>query len=356
MDKLGKNICNNIKIAAIAATVPSKFISTDSLKPELGEETIEKFKKMTGILGHHSAIHEQTASDLCFAAAEEIIKKRNISREDIGALVFVTQNPDYNSPATACVLHYRLGLSKHCIAFDVNLGCSGYVNGINLAASLMSTSDMKYALLLAGDTCAKERSKKVKLNLDNSFKLLFGDAGTATLLERREEAAPIYASMRTDGSGFKAIIRPYNQWRNPDLPEKKIMDDIAVFNFTIAEVPKILKEFMAERGTTPNDYDDLVLHQANLYILKQIAKRTGFPIEKMPISLDLYGNTSSASIPLTLVKKYGEINDGRTIRPLMCGFGIGLSWGVVSAELNADDILPVIHTDEFFDDGFGAQE
>ena len=155
MDKLGKNICNNIKIAAIAATVPSKFISTDSLKPELGEETIEKFKKMTGILGHHSAIHEQTASDLCFAAAEEIIKKRNISREDIGALVFVTQNPDYNSPATACVLHYRLGLSKHCIAFDVNLGCSGYVNGINLAASLMSTSDMKYALLLAGDTCAK---------------------------------------------------------------------------------------------------------------------------------------------------------------------------------------------------------
>ncbi|WP_279010313.1 3-oxoacyl-ACP synthase III family protein [Synergistes jonesii] len=350
------NRIKDIKISAVTATVPLQYIPTDSCKPDLGEETIEKFKKMSGILGHYLAVNSQTASDLCFAAAKEIIYKKNIRIEDIGALIFVTQTPDYNVPATSCVLHYRLGLSKDCIAFDVNLGCSGYVNGINILSSIISCSNIKYALLLAGDTQAKEKSRKIKLNVDNSFKLLFGDAGTATLLERCDGAAPIDAVMRTDGSGFRNIIRPYNQWRNPDMPEKKIMDDIAVFNFTIAEVPKILKEFMAEHGTTPNDYDDLVLHQANFYILKQIAKRTGFSIEKMPISLDLYGNTSSASIPLTLVKKYGEINDGRMIRPLMCGFGVGLSWGVVSAEVNVDDILPVIHSDEFFDDGFGAQE
>ncbi|WP_281678947.1 3-oxoacyl-ACP synthase III family protein [Synergistes jonesii] len=351
-----KNITKNIKISAITAAVPSDFKYTDDYISELGDETILKFKKMTGINGRRTAKFEQTASDLCFAAAKEIIYKKNIRIDDIGALIFVTQTPDYNVPATSCVLHYRLGLPKDCIAFDVNLGCSGYVNGINILSSIMSCSNIKYALLLAGDTQAKEKSREIKLNVDNSFKLLFGDAGTATLLECFDGAAPIYAAMRTDGSGFKNIIRPYNQWRNPDMPEKKIMDDIAVFNFTIAEVPKILKEFMAELGTAPNDYDDLVLHQANFYILKQIAKRTGFPIEKMPISLDLYGNTSSASIPLTLVKKYGEINDGRMIQPLMCGFGVGLSWGVVSAEVNVDDILPVIHSDEFFDDGFGVQE
>ena len=281
---------------------------------------------MTGILGHHLAMDRQTASDLCYAAAVKIIQEKHISLEDIGAIVLVTQNPDYNVPATACVLHYRLGLSKDCIAFDVNLGCSGYVNGINIIASIIANSNIKYALLLAGDTQAKERSKKVKI-----------------------------ASMRTDGSGFKAIIRPYNEWRNPDMPEKKIMDDIAVFNFTIAEVPKILKEFMQIHETTPDSYDDLVLHQANQYILQQITKKAGFSQSKMAISLDRYGNTSSASIPLTLVKKYGEYSEDKEIHPLMCGFGIGLSWGVVSASINTADILPVIHYDEYFDDGFSNE-
>ncbi len=350
------NHFKSIKISAVAAAAPSMYIQTDSYKAELGADTIEKFKKMTGILGHHLAVDRQTVSDLCFAAAREIIQKKKIEVEDIGALILVTQNPDYNVPATACVLHHRLGLHKDCIAFDVNLGCSGYVNGLNIAAALMNTSNIKYILLLAGDTSAKEKSRKRKVNVDNSFKLLFGDAGTATLLERREDAAPIYASMRTDGSGFKAIIRPYNEWRNPDMPEKKIMDDIAVFNFTIAEVPKILKEFMDEHGTTPDDYDDLVLHQANRYILKQIAKRSGFSMDKVPLSLDTFGNTSSASIPLTLVKKYGTSGDNGIINPLMCGFGIGLSWGVVSAPIAIEDIFPVIYNDEYFDDGFGEQE
>lgn len=349
------NSFDGIKISAIAAAVPSQYISTDSYKSDLGEDTIKKFQNMTGILGHHLAMDRQTASDLCYAAAVKIIQEKHISLEDIGAIVLVTQNPDYNVPATACVLHYRLGLSKDCIAFDVNLGCSGYVNGINIIASIIANSNIKYALLLAGDTQAKERSKKVKINTNNSFKLLFGDAGTATLLERYEGAAPIYASMRTDGSGFKAIIRPYNEWRNPDMPEKKIMDDIAVFNFTIAEVPKILKEFMQIHETTPDSYDDLVLHQANQYILKQITKKAGFPPSKMAISLDRYGNTSSASIPLTLVKKYGEYSEDKEIHPLMCGFGIGLSWGVVSASINTADILPVIHYDEYFDDGFSNE-
>ena len=251
----------------------------------------------------------------------------------------------------------RLGLPKDCIAFDVNLGCSGFVNGINIVSSLLHNSNIKYGLLLAGDTSVREKSRHVSLNTNNSFKLLFGDAGTATLLERDDyESNKIISSMRTDGNGFKAIIRPFNEWRNPDMPEKKMMDDIAVFNFTIAEVPTMIKNFMAEEGTSPADYDDLVLHQANLYILKQIAKRTGFAMEKVPVSLDMYGNTSSGSIPLTLVKKYGDADEDRKIRALMCGFGIGLSWGIVSTEICIKNILPVTISDEYFVDGFGVEK
>lgn len=347
-----RNVTNNVKISAISAAVSSRYVATDFFKKELGDDTIEKFKKMTGVLGHHAVEFDQTASDLCFAAAEKIITEKGISREDIGMLVLVTQSPDYNAPATACVLQMRLGLPKDCIAFDVNLGCSGYVNGINIVSALMSNSNMKYALLLAGDTNARERSRKVRVNTENSFKLLFGDAGTATLLERTADAPAIVSSMRTDGTGFRAIIRPFNEWRNPDMPEKKIMDDVAVFNFTISEVPSMIKEFMLNEETSPENYDDLVMHQANLYVLKQIAKRTGFPMSKVPYSLDKYGNTSSASIPITLVNKYGDIQEDRLVNPLLCGFGIGLSWGCVTTAINEKDILPIIINDDIFKDGY----
>ena len=352
-----RNVTENIKISAIAAAAPSDFKYTDDYISELGDETIMKFKKMTGINGRHAARFEQTSSDLCFAAAKKILEEKHIPLEEIGILVFVTQCPDYNVPATACVLQMRLGLPKDCIAFDVNLGCSGFVNGINIVSSLLHNSNIKYGLLLAGDTSVREKSRHVSLNTNNSFKLLFGDAGTATLLERDDyESNKIISSMRTDGNGFKAIIRPFNEWRNPDMPEKKMMDDIAVFNFTIAEVPTMIKNFMAEEGTSPADYDDLVLHQANLYILKQIAKRTGFAMEKVPVSLDMYGNTSSGSIPLTLVKKYGDADEDRKIRALMCGFGIGLSWGIVSTEICIKNILPVTISDDYFVDGFGVEK
>lgn len=348
MDRLIKSSFENIKIAGIASAVSNKWTSIDSFYGEIGEQTVEKFKKTTGVMGRYDAGPKQCTSDFCYISADSLLKDKRINPDEIGALVFVSQTPDYNIPATACVIHDRLGLSKNCIAFDVNLGCSGYVYGINIVASLMTNSNIDKALLLVGDTSAKKKNKLTK-DTENSFNMLFGDSGSCTLISK-EPAKTINTVLCTDGSGYKAIINIRNTWRHPES-NKKIMDDVAVFNFTISEVPKTIRDFMDITSTKPDDYDCLVPHQANLFVLKQLAKRTGFPIDKILVSIDKFGNTSSSSIPITLVKHYGEKRSNETIKTLMSGFGVGLSWGVMSAQINVNDILPLVHTDEYFDDG-----
>ena len=348
----------NIKISAIAAAVSNDWTSLIDSSDE-DPSVIKKFIKKTGVEGRYNAGVKQTTSDFCYAAAKKIIEEKNIDKSKIGILVFVTQTPDYGIPATACVLQARLGLPKDCLAFDVNLGCSGFTYGLNIVSSLLKNSNAEMALLLCGDTSAKEKSSSVKVKTTHSASMLFGDSGTATLVIKDTQCKPIKMISKTDGSGFKAIIAPYGQWRNPTAPiEKKCttMDDVAVFNFTISEVPDLLKETMALQNRTPDDYDCLVLHQANLFIMKNVAKRTGFDMDKTLVSLDKFGNTSSSSVPITLVKKYGDSKEDKEIHALMCGFGVGLSWSTVDCFVNEKDILPLVHTDEYFDDGYPSYE
>lgn len=314
---------------------------------------------MTGILSRCTAIQEQTASDLSYEAAKHLINKKNIQLATIGAIVFVTQTPDYRIPSSACVLHKRLSLSKDCMAFDVNLGCSGYVYGLQILSSLMASSNIERGLLLAGDTLTKSCAPE-----DSSSCMLFGDAGSATLLERTDEKRCMQMGFRTDGNGFKNIIIPAGAYRNSDSPHERVlwgdgnvrsdydlyMNGTDVFTFTITEVPLLISEFMDKTNTKPDNYDSFVMHQANLFILKQVAKRCKIPMDKVPISMDRYGNTSVTSIPLTIADKYGDKNYG-SIKMLMSGFGIGLSWGAVSAEIDTRDIYSILETDSFFKEG-----
>lgn len=348
---------SNVKIIGMAAAVSPKWDSIEELAGE-NDNTVKKFIRKTGVSGRYSASPKQTTSDFCFAAAQRLLDEKQIDRNDVGLLVFVTQTPDYRIPATACLLQERLGLPHNCICFDVNLGCSGFVYGLNVAASLLSHSAAKYGLLLAGDTSAREMSPNKKQKVGHSAAWLFGDSGTATLIEKAE-GNPLKFLSNTDGSGYQAIISPYGAWRNPDSPDGRthysVMDDIAVFNFATEEAPNQLKEYMAMTNTTPDDYDCLVLHQANLMIMKRIAKKTDFPEEKMLVSMDRFGNTSSASIPLTLVDKYGEAEE-KSVNALCCGFGVGLSWASVAFEISTEDILPLVHTDEYFSDGYNLDD
>ena len=345
----------NTHIAGIAAAVSNNWESLYDVAEE-SEELIKKFVKKTGVEGRYAALEKQTTSDFCYAAAERLLSEKSINKNDIGVLVFVTQTSDYGIPSTACVLQNRFGLSKDCLAFDINLGCSGFTYGVTVAGSLLNTTNTKYALLLAGDTSAKEKSSRRRVKTTHAASMLFGDSGTATLIEKVEDNSSLLVSSKTDGAGFKAIISPYKGWRHPDVPDGEPrgtrMDDIAVFEFATEEATSQINEYMKVTKTTPDNYDCLVLHQANMMIMKRIAKKTGFSNEKNLVSINRFGNTSSSSIPISLVNTYGEDVRNETIKALCCGFGVGLSWSTVALNINICDILPLVHTNEYYDDGY----
>ena len=343
------SIFDGICVSGIAASVPECIVNIESLKISENPQMIDNFIKKTGIVQIHKGDFSQTAADYACTAAMALQRAGKYEPEEIGILIDVTQNPDYRTPSTACALHKRLGLSKSCIVFDVNLGCSGFVYGVSIAASLLKTSDAKKALVLVGDSLARQRSKDFARSSNTS--LLFGDASAAILVERCEGQV-ISAALMSDGTGHKALSTPYGAWKHPAGPESFPGDDIAVFNFTISEVPALIKEFMEKTQTNIDIFDSLVLHQANKMIIKQIAKKVKMPMEKVPISLDRFGNTSGASVPLTIVDRYGEDNSGNKLNLLTSGYGVGLSWGVLSFQIKDTDILPLLISYDTYDDGY----
>jgi 3-oxoacyl-[acyl-carrier-protein] synthase-3 len=347
-----------IKIAGIASAVPSEIVKVDSFEKQFGKETVEKFQEMTGVKEFRKAGERQTASDLSYVAAKKLIKESKIDTEEVGALIFVSQYRDYMKPSTACVLHKRLELSKDCMAFDVCLGCSAFVYGISILSSFMNNSNINKALLLIGDTGSKSVNEK-----DRSVTMLFGDAGCAILLEKTTEPQMIQTSLHTDGKGYQSIIVPAGGFRNREASRQEItwedgnvrtlydtnMNGKKVFTFTIFDVVDSIKEYFEKTQTSVEDYDLFFFHQANRYIHEQISKRLGIPLEKMPISLDRYGNTAGSTIPLLLSDYCGTKSGKKHV--LMCGFGVGLSWGIVSADIDMSVIYPVEETDDYFAEG-----
>ncbi len=350
---------NNIKITGMAGAVPKNIVRPEDFKDVFGEEEVNKFMRMTGIKETRRTTKYQTASDLGYTAAKALLEHKNIDKDEIGALIFVTTSPDYRRPATAFVLQKRLGLSTETVVFDVGLGCSSTVYGLQIISSIMNSSNVKKALLIAGDTAAKTTNPK-----DRASIMLVGEASVAVLLEKDENAAPITALLRSDGNGYRYLIVPGGGYRNLDASREvkvckdgnerslhnSFMQGTSVFTFTISDVPKALKDFFAVTNTTPDDYDCFSFHQANLYILKQIAKKTKIPYDKMPLTLPKYGNTSGASQIINLCDAYGDV-EGKELKVLFCGFGVGLSWGVSSAVVNTSDILPIIEDDTVFEEG-----
>ena len=337
---------SSISIKGLAAAVPKTVVKTlDGYSPNWGN--VEDFIASTGILERHIANSDQCTSDLCVASAEKLMDSLSWSRDEIEALVFVTQTPDFLCcPATACNIQHRLGLSTNCLAFDINLGCSGWVYGLSVLASMMQNGYIKKGLLLAGDTATKHNSEN-----DGSATPLFGDAGTATALEYDTHNAPTMKfTLHSDGSGWDAIVIREGGFRNPfnehSLESKDYgkghfrkgieveMDGMSVFSFAITKVPKSIKKLMARANFSDENIDLLTLHQANRMINDIIVKKININPSKMSESLSLYGNTSSASIPLTLVTKSADSLRSSKVCHLVSGFGVGLSWGASIFETN----------------------
>lgn len=350
---------NNIKITGIAGAVPKNIVKPTDFIDVFGEEEVNKFMLMTGVRETRRTLEHQTASDLGYTAAQALLKKKNLEPGEIGAVIFASHSPDYRRPASAFILQKRLGVPAEAVVFDIGLACSSLIYGVQVVASMMNNSDVNKALLILGDTAGKS-----VYPTDRSSTMLFGESGTAMLLEKTEQNMPINALLRSDGNGYRYMIIPAGGYRhmnanhdvtickdgNPRTLHNSFIQGTSVFTFTIFDVPKVLKDFWALTETTVEDYDSFAFHQANLYILKQIAKKVKIPMEKMPLSLGKYGNTSGASPLISLCDAFGNTSNQK-LNTLFCGFGIGLSWGVFSAEINTSDILPIIEDDSIFEEG-----
>lgn len=330
---------NGVRIVGMAAGVPKNVVKiTDVIKNENYDAS--DFATKTGIESARIS-NDFTASDLCFAATEKLISDLSWDKSEIDGIFFVTQHPDYILPATSCVLQERLGLSKECYAMDISLGCSGWVYGLSVAASLLSNGGMKKILLMSGDA-----KKRVQGELDP----LFGFAGTVTALEYTGNSVDsMEFHTGTDGSGYDAIIIPDGGSRNQmtkdsfeleDVDGKKLhrlqtrMKGMDVFSFGISVAPKSVKKLLEYNGKDIEYYDYFVFHQANMMMNEKIRKKLKIDDSKVPYSLTNFGNTSSASIPLTIVSQLkGKLENTET-KFLCCGFGVGLSWGTVSFETN----------------------
>lgn len=352
---------NNIKIGGIAAAVPSNAEKTTKYNDLFGEEEVKKFMDQTGIHETRRTSKHQTCSDLGYVAAKKILDERGIDPSEIGAIVFASHSPDYRRPATAFILQKRLNIPLDAAVFDISLGCSSLIYGVQVLGSMMQTSNITKALLITGDTASKSVSPT-----DRSSLMLFGEAGAAMLLEKTDDNLhPITSILKSDGNGYRYMIVPGGGYRNLN-PTDEIFDckdgnqrslynsfiqGTAVFTFTIFDVPQIIKEFLALTNTTVNDYDVFAFHQANLYILKQIAKKVKIPLEKMPLSLQKYGNTSGASPLVSLIEEFANKEEKKIVKTMFCGFGIGVSLGVFSAHVDTKYIYPIIEDDSIFEEG-----
>lgn len=343
---------SNVSIKGITVCVPKERKSTfdySYLKPE--EQ--EMFYKTVGIKERRVAKETTTCSDLCEKAAQYFFDNGITSPENIDVVIFVSQSSDYFLPSTAVILQDKLKLKKSVLAFDITLGCSGYVYGLSVINNFLQSGQFKQALLLAGDKSTISTNYE-----DKSAYPLFGDAGTATLLEYDPNASDMYFNLNSDGSGKNAIIIEHGHSRHPYSPESDIIREVEpgvnrakkhlalngqdIFTFALKEVPTNVKETLEFAKKTIPDIDYFVMHQANKLINETIRKKLGIDKEKYPYSIEMFGNTSSASIPLTLCLGLKDKLLKESLNLLLCGFGVGLSWGTAilkTDKLKAAEII-----------------
>ena len=341
---------HGVGIKALSACVPSGIVYNKDLGYLIPEEEIEKTINNIGIEQRRIADDDVMASDLCFKAARQLMTDNDIDPATIDVLLFMSQTPDYRIPATSCLLQERLGLSKETLCFDISLGCSGYLFALSTAFAYASMRGVNRVLLLDGETFSKIVNRRDKVDWP-----LYGDAGTATLVEKGDYGESTFM-LNTDGSGSEAL-KIHAGMRNPITPESCVereredgnirtdlevfMDGMDVFNFAISKVPRSIKSLLQLTGKTIDDVDYLVFHQANRFMMDFFVKKLKINPDRVPYCIHKYGNTSSASVPLTISSELvGALSEDKTV--VLSAFGAGLSWGAAILQMHDCNVSPVI--------------
>ena len=328
----------NVGISAMAACIPRRVIDNYHYDLDLWpEDEVRKVVDKVGVMERRFADDKTCASDLCFAAAEKLVADNGLDKKEIDLLVFLSQTPDYRMPATSILLQDKLGLPISTMAFDIQLGCSGFINALSIVYAMMQNQGFHKALLLDGETRSKVYSRK-----DRREAFIFGDAGVAALIERDEKFGESHFSLNSDGSRGDLIMIPGGGYRNMSSVEtlqEKVVDEYGnirtdengymngadVFNFVIVEVPKDIKRLMTATGEEIQKMDYYVFHQANAFINNHIAKKLKLDPKRIPWTIQKYGNTSSVSVPLTIISELKEKMTGEK-KLLLNAFGVGMAW------------------------------
>ena len=346
-----------IGISAMAGAVPSHIIENLKYTEFFPQDQVNEVVEKVGVYERRFADAATCSSDLCFAAAQKLFADNDIERSEIDLLVFISQTQDYRMPATACTLQHRLGLSNSCVAFDINLGCSAFIYGMSVVYSMMQSSGLRKALILDGETRSKVYGPR-----DRRSAFIFGDGGVAALVERDEKFGETTLSLNSDGSRADLIMIKAGGYRHPSTPEtleELVVDEYGnmrsqeqgymkggdVFNFVIREIPRDLKRALAESGKTTDELDYIVFHQANNFINSYIAKKMKLDVDKIPHTIEKFGNTSSVSVPLTIVSELkGKLNGNKTL--MLSAFGVGMTWASAIASFVDTKISDIVEVAE----------
>tara|TARA_B100001989_G_C24550595_1_gene474298 strand:- start:5045 stop:5998 length:954 start_codon:yes stop_codon:yes gene_type:complete len=315
------------KILKIASYLPEDKITNEELSNRFKNWSPEKIFLKTGINKRSKSRENETSADLAILAAKKVFDNFEISKKEIDMLIFVTQTQNQCLPTSACEIHNSLGLKTECGAFDINQGCTGYIYGLFVANNLINNKSIKNILLLTGDTYTKLIDP-----YNASVSTLFGDGASATIIGQGEKSAIGEFEFGTDGSksglikcDFAGFRKSTNKWKSLS------MDGANVMSFTLSEVPKAIYSYLKNSGKELKDYDHIVFHQANKFILERLYKKLGIS-EKGLIHIENCGNTVSSSIPLAMEGLTNQVNKNE-LNILLVGFGVGLSWGITSVRI-----------------------
>lgn len=345
------NFSNSV-VTGIATAIPKSILELSSLSPLYGNEEVKKIIASTGIERIHVAETEQCASDLCEAAATALMNKLELDASKIDGIIFVSQTPDYILPATSALLQNRLGLPTTAVAFDINYGCSGYVYGLYQASLLIASGGCERVLLCAGDI-----STRLVHPEDRSIRMLFGDGGSATILEKGNNTS--HFILKTDGSGAEQLIIPAGGHRipysketsisyedkngNTRTPENIYMNGMEIMSFALREIPSMIKEILKKSSWKKDDVGTFAFHQANQFMLQYLGKKMRLNKENVPIAIRNVGNTGPASIPIMLSLRHGDLSKNNQLdKVVCCGFGVGLSWAACTQDLSSTVIMDPI--------------
>ena len=331
-------------IKGIEYYLPKATLTNEYLAEIYPDWSVNKIEKKTGIRTRHIAGENECASDLGVRASQNLLTSTGVSPKSVDYLLFCTQSPDYHLPTSACLIQHRLGLGLNVGAFDINLGCSGYIYGLSVAKGLIESGQARTILLVTAETY----SKYIHAN-DRSVRTIFGDAGAATLVvgEENDEQSPAHSIgpfvFGTDGAGAENLIvhiggqrfRDIENYRNknpspinPLISEDHLyMNGSAIFNFTLKVVPECIGQMLKKCGMGMDQIDRFVFHQANRFILDHLRQKLKIPKEKYYINMADCGNTVSCTIPIALKQAMNErwLEPGNLV--MLVGFGVGYSWG-----------------------------